>query len=64
MAGEKTVKILRIYKCLNCEHQVKVKGIVYRSPCPICNGPMVLYYVMAKGGEVLESSLRSLNGRG
>lgn len=42
-------KETRIYKCIECGHQLKTKESFYKSPCPRCNGKMLLYLVEIRG---------------
>lgn len=37
------MKVTRIYKCIKCGHQIKYEGMCYKSPCPLCNGLMIIY---------------------
>lgn len=45
------MKITKIYKCIKCDHQLRTTESTYKSPCPICGGPMILYYCFSKGEE-------------
>lgn len=50
------MKIVNVYRCIICGHQVRVKGQFYRAPCPKCNGPLELdqrWLFVRKGQKVL-----------
>jgi len=39
------MKETKIYKCVDCGHQLKTNEKFYRSPCPRCNGKMILFVI-------------------
>lgn len=43
------MKVLRIYKCIVCEHQLKTRERSYRSGCPKCGGDMFLHITEIRG---------------
>ncbi|NVM22329.1 MAG: hypothetical protein HWN68_11185 [Desulfobacterales bacterium] len=49
------MKIVNVYRCIYCNHKLKVRGRFYRSPCPKCNGPMEIdrRYGVGRGGVII-----------
>ena len=52
------MKEIKIYRCIDCGHELKTAGW-YRSPCPICRGPMVLCYNLLTGEETVKAASHS-----